>query len=368
MLPPDVVPAAVAGVYPVAVNAAAAVAASSRRTTTAPTAEQLAERDAARKTEVEQLLTQITTAADELSTDRGWLALLRVAAKFHTYSLNNQLLILTQCPEATAVAGFRAWQALGRHVTKGEHGIRILRPITRRPQTTSKSTETGTETGTATGVDVQATTGDPQPGTTGTAVGEQGTGARRVFGYGGCSVFDVTQTDGPDLPVASTAPLSGPAPDGVLEALTAHITARGWTVEHGPAGGSEAYANMRTRTIVCQTGRPGAHTVVSLAHEIAHTYLHDPADGFDYAGCRGQAEIEAEAVAYIVATTLGVEAAEPYSATYLAGWANGDTGKVRAAADRVTTTARTLLAALDSVTLSHFDDLHDGQVDEDVAV
>jgi len=344
-----------------------------RRSTAAPTAAQLAERDAARKTEVEQLLAQITTAVDELSTDRGWLALLRVAAKFHSYSLNNQLLILTQCPEATAVAGFRAWQALGRQVNKGEHGIRILRPITRRPQTTSTSTETGTETGTSTGVDVQTTTtGVPQPGTTGTAVGEQGKGTRRVFGYGGCSVFDVTQTDGPDLPAASTAPLSGPAPDGALEALTAHITARGWTVEHGPAGGSEAYANMRTRTIVCQTGRPGAHSVVSLAHEIAHTYLHDPADGFDYAGCRGQAEIEAEAIAYIVATALGVEAAEPYSATYLAGWANGDTSKVRAAADRVTTTARTLLAALDSFTLSHLDDLHDrqvdGQVDEDVAV
>ena len=343
-----------------------------RRSTAAPTAAQLAERAAARKAEVEQLLAQITTAVDELSTDRGWLALLRVAAKFHSYSLNNQLLILTQCPEATAVAGFRAWQALGRQVNKGEHGIRILRPITRRPQTTS----TGTETGTETGVDVQTTTtGDPQPGTTGTAAGEageHGTGARRVFGYGGCSVFDVTQTDGPDLPAHSTAPLCGPAPEGVLEALTAHITGRGWTVEHGPAGGSEAYANMRTRTIMCQTGRPGAHTVVSLAHEIAHTYLHDPADGFDYAGCRGQAEIEAEAVAYIVATALGVEAAEPYSATYLAGWANGDTGKVRAAADRVTTTARTLLATLDSVTLSHFDDLHDGQVDgqvdEDVAV
>jgi len=201
-----------------------------RRSTAAPTAEQLAERDAARKTEVEQLLTQITTAADELGTDRGWLALLRVAAKFHTYSLNNQLLILTQCPEATAVAGFRAWQALGRQVGKGEHGIRILRPITRRPQNTSTGTETGTETGHETGGDVQATTGDPQPGTTGTAAGEageQGKGTRRVFGYGGCSVFDVTQTDGPDLPAASTAPLSGPAPDGVLEALTAHITARG---------------------------------------------------------------------------------------------------------------------------------------------
>lgn len=279
-------------------------------------------------------------------------------------------------PRATAVAGFRAWQALGRQVGKGEHGIRILRPITRRPQTTSTGTETGTETGSGTCGDVQTTTtGVPQPGTTGTAAGEageQGTGARRVFGYGGCSVFDVTQTDGPDLPAASNAALSGPAPDGALEALTTHITARGWTVEHGPAGGSEAYANMRTRTIVCQTGRPGAHTVVSLAHEIAHTYLHDPADGFDYAGCRGQAEIEAEAIAYIVATALGVEAAEPYSATYLAGWANGDTSKVRAAADRVTTTARTLLAALDTLTLSHLDDPHDGQVDgqvdEDVAV
>lgn len=82
-------------------------------------------------------------------------------------------------------------------------------------------------------------------------------------------------------------------------------------MEHGLAGAAEAYADMRTRTIVCASPRApgGAHRGVAR-HEIPHTYLHDPTagfehPGFDYAGCRGQAE----ALAYIV-TALGVEAAQ----------------------------------------------------------
>lgn len=104
-------------------------------------------------------------------------------------------------------------------------------------------------------------------------------------------------------------------------------------------------ANFRTKEIICRSDRPGAHTVVSLAHEIAHVHLHSP-DVFHYPSCRGQAEIEAESVAYIVASALGVRAAAPGSATYIAAWAQGDDRAVRAAAERVTTTARSMLTAI----------------------
>ena len=82
--------------------------------------------DTERRAEVDGLLAEITDAVTALHTEPGWLALLRAAAHLHTYSLGNQLLIALQCPEAQAVAGYRAWQGLGRQVVKGSRGIRIL--------------------------------------------------------------------------------------------------------------------------------------------------------------------------------------------------------------------------------------------------
>ena len=55
--------------------------------------------------------------------------MLRTAARFHNYSLNNLLLIDMQYPRATRVAGFQTWKGLGRHVMKGQKGIRILAPM-----------------------------------------------------------------------------------------------------------------------------------------------------------------------------------------------------------------------------------------------
>lgn len=58
--------------------------------------------------------------------------LLEVSARFHDYSFNNQLLIAMQRPDATRVAGFRAWKKLGRFVKKGEKRIAIIAPVVGR--------------------------------------------------------------------------------------------------------------------------------------------------------------------------------------------------------------------------------------------
>jgi hypothetical protein len=55
---------------------------------------------------------------------------LAFSARFHRYSLHNQLLIYLQCPQATHVAGYRAWQETGYQVRRGEQGIRIVRRMT----------------------------------------------------------------------------------------------------------------------------------------------------------------------------------------------------------------------------------------------
>ena len=79
-----------------------------------------------------ELLATMAESAEALRSSDGWLAWLDTAKRFHHYSLGNQLLIARQRPDATHVAGFNRWKELGRHVCKGERGIAILAPCTRK--------------------------------------------------------------------------------------------------------------------------------------------------------------------------------------------------------------------------------------------
>jgi len=114
-------------------------------------------RAADRARRVAALQEQIVTATAALVDAGAWQRMLAVAARFHTYSLGNQLLIAVQNPDATRVAGFEAWKALGRHVRKGERGIAILAPMTFTRPTTNDTTPNG-DAGTA--ADIGAAHGD----------------------------------------------------------------------------------------------------------------------------------------------------------------------------------------------------------------
>ena len=96
-------------------------------------------------------------------------------AKFHTYSFGNIMLIARQKPDATNVAGLRTWNSLGRFVKRGEKGIFILAPMVGRRSTKDTATEEPSE---------DATT----------------EGQRTLYGFRAVYVFDVTQTEGKDLP------------------------------------------------------------------------------------------------------------------------------------------------------------------------
>ena len=99
----------------------------------------------------------------KLLDSQAWQDALRFKTKFYSYSFNNALLIYLQRPDASLVAGYKRWQALGRQVRKGETGIAILAPIVRRDE--SKA-------------------GDE----------------KQVVGFRSARVFDVAQTDGEPLP------------------------------------------------------------------------------------------------------------------------------------------------------------------------
>jgi len=123
----------------------------------------------------------------------AWRAMLDTAARFHTYSLGNVLLIALQAsPTATRVAGFRTWKSLGRQVRKGERGIAILAPCTYRPKPSTAATEITSE--------------QPQNDRGGEA---PATGGKQLRGFRAVYVFDVAQTEGDPLPEVAPALLTG---------------------------------------------------------------------------------------------------------------------------------------------------------------
>lgn len=261
--------------------------------------------------------TQLLEQVQRLSSSEQWQAMLTVAARFHTYSPNNVLLITAQRPDATRVAGYRAWTQLGRQVRKGEHGIAILAPMLRRgdPDSREHSAE--------------------QP------LKEGGEVRRVLAGFRVTHVFDVSQTDGPDLPTIGPTLLEGASPLGLWSDLCDQVEARGYQLEYVDLGDANGCTVYPTQTVQLHPERSGLQRTKTVAHELAHIDLHAP-DVRPEGLTRGRAEVEAESVAYVVTAAHGL-ATEDYSVPYVTGWADGNSELVAQTATRVLTTARVIL-------------------------
>jgi hypothetical protein len=273
-----------------------------------------------------------------LRTTPGWRAWLAFAARIPSYSVSNQLLIVAQCPSATAVAGYAAWTTLGRQVRRGETALRILAPVT-RPQSPGDSPTPRDAT--------PPRGGKPDPGPTGDGA------ARVIAGFRVACVFDVSQTDGEPLPRAPRPPLlEGQAPDGLWEGLALQVAAAGFTLGRVPdadvIGGANGVTDFAARSVLVRSDVPPAHACKTLAHELGHVLLHDPrADPGWAMPCRAVKEVEAESVAYLVAAHAGLDTAD-YTFGYVAGWASDRTGAdMTAAATRIMAAARTITDHLD---------------------
>ena len=272
-----------------------------------------------RRAEAEALQASIAEQVEQLRESEAWTRFLDFARVFHRYSINNLLLILSQRPDATRVAGYRTWQSVGRQVTKGQRGIRIFGG--RDVVTREEDERTGEET-------------------------EHRT--RRFFPV---SVFDISQTEpvDPDAddPSAIAHRLTGDDPLGILAAVVDYLTAQGWTVERETiAGEVNGYTTTDgTRRVVVDADLSPAHAAKTALHEAAHVLLHAEEDPAEYVEHRGVKETEAESVAYVVAGLLGLDTSA-YSIGYVAGWPQGDAETIKATAARVLRAAHTLADAL----------------------
>ena len=255
---------------------------------------------------------RLTAQVEALVDSQDWKDFLAVAARFHRYSANNVLLILSQMPTATRVAGYRRWQSLGRQVRRGEAGLAILAPCVSRGRPLEEA-----------------------------EVDERPELARVLRGFRVAHVFDVAQTEGEPLADVRPELLAGQAPEGLWNSLATQVADAGYRLERGQCGGANGRTDFRTRMVTVRDDVDDAQAAKTLAHELAHVRLHDPGDAHHH---RGVAEVEAESVAYVICSAAGL-ASDDYSLPYVAHWADGDPGLVRRTAERVVTTAHAVLAA-----------------------
>jgi antirestriction protein ArdC len=255
-------------------------------------------------------LTTITTdALDTLAAllDEGHsdqlTALLTTMARFHTYSWHNVCLIASQRPTATRVAGFHTWRTMGRFVRKGEKGIAILAPIVRRR-----------------GADI--------------AVDDK----RTVVGFRAAYVFDIEQTDGDPLPAASEASGDPGMTTGLLQAA---LLDRGIALEFVDDL-SGALGTSAAGRIQILSGLSPASAFTTLVHEYAHELLHHTDD---QPASRDTRELEAEAVAFVVGSAVGLDAGAA-SRDYILLY-RGDRAALAQSLTRIQRTAATILEALD---------------------
>lgn len=265
----------------------------------------------------EDLLQCVDDALESLEADlkaghsEGLKDYLKFFAKFHSYSFRNILLIYMQKPEATMIAGYRKWQDMDRQVRKGEKGLRILAPMTRK-----KKDE-----------DVQQEN-DKDPNS-----------KRIVMGFRGASVFDVSQTDGEDLP--DIHHYSGD-PENNMERLKkliadSEIELVMENIEGGALGVSE---NGRIR---CRPDLEPAATFAVLVHELAHELLHKGERRTETT--KTTRETEAEAVAFAVCSAVGLEPHKT-SSDYIQ-LHQGDAEKLNSSLDYIRKAASTILGALE---------------------
>lgn len=279
------------------------------------------ERFAAERREQER--ERITQAVEELASSEGWARWMEARSRFHNYSLTNTLLIASQCPHATRVAGYRTWQSMGRQVRKGEQAIRIMAPMRFKVQQGEAPAPTPT-----------LSTG----GTVGQLVArnrkslEEGGGNEYTtrIGFRSVSVFDYSQTDGEPLPELDIESVDGDSLRWALADLVAFAEKIDYTVAFEPVpGGAHGYCNPKEKAIAVESTDAPNSQVKTLVHELAHAL------GVDYTDYeRGEAEAIVESVAMIVCGSLGLDTSG-YSVPYIAGWCDGDPSALREHAAKV---------------------------------
>ena len=286
---------------------------------------------------LKEITDRLEQGITELFDSERYREYLRVMSKFHNYSFNNTLLIAMQKPDTSLVAGFSAWKNnFGRNVIKGQKGIKIIAPSPYKVKQEMKKIDPHTQ--------------QPIIGKDGKPVTEEK--EITIPAYKVVSVFDVSQTEGRELPDIAVNELTGD-----VERYRDFFAALEKTspvpigFEQIP-GSSHGYYHLEDKRIAIDEGMSEIQTLKTAIHEIAHAKLHDidlnaPENEQQPRIDRRTREVEAESVAYTVCQHYGLDTSD-YSFGYVAGWSSGrELSELKSSLETIRSAAAEIINSID---------------------
>lgn len=285
---------------------------------------------------LKEITDRLEQGITELFDSERYKEYLRVMSKFHNYSFNNTLLIAMQKPDASLVAGFSAWKNnFERNVMKGQKGIKIIAPSPFKVKQEMQKIDPRTQ--------------KPVIGKDGKPVTEEK--EITIPAYKVVTVFDVSQTEGKELPDIVVDELTGD-----VDRYKDFFAALGKTSPVPIAfekieGGSHGYYHLADKRIALNEGMSELQTLKTAIHEIAHAKLHDidlnaPKDEQPRVD-RNTREVEAESVAYTVCQHYGLDTSD-YSFGYVAGWSSGrELAELKSSLETIRSAAAEIINSID---------------------
>lgn len=238
---------------------------------------------------------KIEQGVEQVRQSESYKKYLKVMSQFHDYSICNSLLIYSQCPHASYIAGYKAWKTLfNRYVIKGSKAIKIIAPFKIK-------------------VEKDVDTEDPNDED------------RYILRYKTVNVFDISQTEGQELP-SIVSEIQGYHENAqfLLDAFqelakekSIQILFKDSKEDKRLCSGANGYANPNKNKIVIKRDMSINHQLKTMIHEYAHVLLHKSTDS-----SKEQKEIEAESVAFVVCNSFGLDTSE-YSFGYITSWSQG---------------------------------------------
>ena len=286
------------------------------------------------KQRVQELTDKLEQGLQDLFNSDSYRNYLTTMSKFHNYSFNNTLLIAMQKPDATLVAGYKAWQKnFERHVNKGEKAIRILAPAPYKIKEERDKIDPVTQEL------LLDKDGNPQKEEV----------EITIPAFRAVSVFDLSQTDGKPIPELASKELLSDV-EGYQDLIRAVEAISPVPIElEEIAGDSKGYYDREAKRIAVQENMSESQTLKTMIHEVAHSKLHSKEVEQDeqMRKDRNTKEVEAESVAYTVCQHFGVDTSD-YSFGYIAGWSSGrDTKELRSSMDTIRRTASELITGIE---------------------
>ncbi len=277
------------------------------------------------KKEMDELTKEIDKSLEEFIKEGKYKDVLISMGNLGHYSLNNQIYIIMQKPDAVTTYGMKKWNALGRHIKPGEKSIKIFTPIIKKIEEKDKDDETKTNTKYAL------------------------TGFQR--GY----VFDISQTEGKEIDTFrfdETKLVEDK--DKILSGLRKTIEDAGFSVSYANKEelGESCYGlcNHKAHEIKILEGMSHLQEISTTVHECGHALAHSAYrkdfEGLTISEKREIKEVEAESIACIVCTYLGLDT-KNFNFSYITGWADGDISKFRKNIDVISKHANTLIKGIE---------------------